>query len=117
MVPLVALLLALSPAASASSVAGLYEIDQMEMGGGLELKPDGRFRYALEYGAVSEVSEGKWWLEGGKVLLTTNPMPPRSECDRGYGSACFNRTPLTAADGDWILWRWDAKIVLHRVEN
>jgi hypothetical protein len=117
MVPLLALLLALSPAASASSVAGLYEINQMEMGGGLELRPDGRFRYALEYGAVSEVAEGNWSLEDGHVLLTTDPLPRKSECDRGYASACFNRTPLTAADGDWMLWRWDAKIVFRRVAN
>jgi hypothetical protein len=75
MVPLLALLLALSPAASASSVAGLYEIDQMEMGGGLELKPDGRFRYALEYGAVSERGEGKWAYTNGRVELTSDPMP------------------------------------------
>ena len=32
--------------------AGLYEIDQMEMAGGLELRPDGRFRYGLDYGEV-----------------------------------------------------------------
>ena len=75
MVPLLALLLAAAPAASASSVAGLYEIDQMEMGGGLELKPDGRFRYALEYGAVSERGEGKWAFANGRVELTSDPMP------------------------------------------
>ena len=34
---------------------GLYEIDQMEMAGGLELQPNGRFRYAFDYGAVREL--------------------------------------------------------------
>lgn len=53
-----ALLLAVSIPAAAENVAGLYEINQMEMAGGLELRADGRFRYALEYGAVSEEAEG-----------------------------------------------------------
>ena len=72
---LAALLLTAAPAASAGSVAGMYEINQMEMAGGLELRPDGHFRYALEYGAVSEEGEGKWRLEGKTVLLTSDPMP------------------------------------------
>ena len=53
-----ALLLAAASPAAAQDVAGLYEINQMEMAGGLELRADGRFRYALEYGAVSEEAEG-----------------------------------------------------------
>jgi hypothetical protein len=67
------LLAAASPAAE--KVAGLYEVNQMEMGGGLELHHDGRFRYALEYGAVSEVGEGKWTSDGKTVRLTSDPMP------------------------------------------
>jgi len=55
--------------------AGLYEIRQMEMAGGLELSPNGRFRYALEYGAASEEAEGDWKAEGDIVRLTSNPMP------------------------------------------
>ena len=95
---------------------GLYQIDQMEMAGGLELQPNGRFRYAFDYGAVSEVSEGKWAVEGGTVLLTTDPMPPKSECDRGFASACFDRTPLTGEAENLILWRWDARILLKPVQ-
>ena len=95
---------------------GLYEIDQMEMAGGLELQANGRFRYAFDYGAVSEVSEGKWAAEGATVLLTTDPMPPKSECDRGFASACFDRTPLTGESENLILWRWDARIVLKPVQ-
>jgi hypothetical protein len=96
--------------------AGLYEINQMEMAGGLELQPDGRFRYGFDYGAVSEVSEGKWTVEGGTVLLTTDPMPPKAECDRGFASACFDRTPLPREGENLILWRWDAKIRLKPVQ-
>jgi hypothetical protein len=72
---LTALLLAAAPAAGAESVAGLYEIRQMEMGGGLELTPDGRFRYALEYGAASEQGEGRWVAKDDQILLTSDPMP------------------------------------------
>ncbi len=72
---LTALLLAAAPAAGASSVAGLYEIRQMEMGGGLELTDDGRFRYALDYGAALEQGEGRWKAKDNRILLTSDPMP------------------------------------------
>lgn len=47
----------------------------MEMAGGLELTTDGRFRYALEYGAVSEEGEGRWSAKRDLVTLTSDPMP------------------------------------------
>lgn len=47
----------------------------MEMAGGLELQPNGHFRYALEYGAASEQGEGDWVAEGNAILLTSNPKP------------------------------------------
>jgi hypothetical protein len=105
-----------APAKSVPDAAGLYRINQIEMAGGLELSPDGRFRYGFDYGAVSEVSEGNWTFEDGKVVLTTNPMPPPAECDRGYATACFDRTPLTHDGENWILYRWDARIVLKPVQ-
>ena len=114
-----AILLAAPGCATAEAppqVAGLYQINQMEMAGGLELQPNGRFRYAFDYGAVSEEAEGKWTVEGNGVLLTTDPMPPAAECDRGFASACFDRTPLTVEDENLILWRWDAKIRLKPVQ-
>ena len=99
-------------AKSVPDAAGLYRINQMEMAGGLELSPEGRFRYAFDYGAVSEVSEGRWTFEDGRVVLTTDPMPPPEECDRGFATACFKQTALTEDGENWILWRWDARIVL-----
>ena len=108
--------LAVAAPAGPLKFAGLYRISQMEMAGGLELRPDGRFRYAFDYGAVSEESEGTWAVRDGTVLLTTNPMPPPAECDRGFASACFRDTPLTADDENLILWRWDARIVLKPVQ-
>lgn len=74
-----ALLLAPAPA-----VAGLYESQQMEVGAALELKADGRFRYQLDYGAVSEQAEGRWTSDGKAVRLTTAPgsKPPAFELVR-----------------------------------
>ena len=72
------LLLGMSPAPAAPSppsVAGHYEIRQMEMAGGLELQPNGHFRYALSYGAADEEAEGDWTSDGQAVRLTTNPVP------------------------------------------
>ena len=68
---LAAALLASAPA----SVAGLYQAQQMEVGAALELQANGRFRYQLDYGAVSEQAEGDWTFDGTTVRLTSNPMP------------------------------------------
>ena len=46
----------------------------MEMGGGLELRADGHFRYALTYGAMDEEAEGDWTFDGKTVRLNSNPM-------------------------------------------
>ena len=119
LLPGIAILFALPGIALAKSVpdaAGLYEINQMEMAGGLELRPDGRFRYAFDYGAVSEESEGRWTFEDGTVMLTTDPMPPKADCDRGFASACFDRARLTSEGERLILYRWDARIILKPVQ-
>lgn len=70
---LVSLLLA--AAAAPSSLAGLYQSQQMEVGAALELQKNGHFRYQLDYGAVSEQAEGDWTSDGKTVRLTTKPMP------------------------------------------
>jgi hypothetical protein len=75
MIGLAGLLLLAAPASAAPSFAGYYEVRQMEVAGGLDLKPDGRFRYALSYGAVDEQGEGNWTSDGKIVRLTSNPMP------------------------------------------
>jgi hypothetical protein len=67
-----ALLLAV---AAPTDLAGTYATSQIEIAGGLELRADGRFRYALDYGAVSETGEGKWLRDGDSVRLTSDPMP------------------------------------------
>src|SRR4051794_40022008 len=75
MIGLAAFLLVATPAPAKLLPAGRYEIHQMEMGGGLELKPNGHFRYALSYGAVDEEGEGRWAFDGATVRLTSDPMP------------------------------------------
>jgi hypothetical protein len=75
MIGLAGLLLIAAPAGTGTSYAGLYEIRQMEVAGGLELKTNGKFRYVLSYGAVDEQAEGDWTFDGKTVRLTSNPMP------------------------------------------
>lgn len=72
-VDVVLLLLAATPAAP--SLAGFYQSQTMEVGGGIELRADGHFRYELEYGAVDEAGEGDWTFDGTAVRLTSKPMP------------------------------------------
>jgi hypothetical protein len=75
--PLFAMITAAAGANVAVPVAqtGFYESRQPEVAAALELGPDGHFRYALDYGAVSEMAEGKWTSDGRTVFLTSDPMP------------------------------------------
>src|SRR3954453_17713322 len=57
-----------------ASLVGIYDGGQMEMAAGLELGADGRFNYALSYGALDEEASGRWTLSGDRVLLTSNPV-------------------------------------------
>lgn len=66
---------ALLAIAAPGSLAGTYQVHQMEMAGGLELRADGHFRYAFDYGAVSETAQGDWAATAAGVTLTSNPMP------------------------------------------
>jgi hypothetical protein len=36
--------------------------------------PDGRFNYALSYGALDEQATGRWTVSGDRVLLSSNPV-------------------------------------------
>lgn len=79
MIAIAALLMAAAPAPShgltTAKLVGTYQTHQMEMGGGLELKRGGHFRYGLSYGAVDEEAQGDWTFDGKTVRLTSNPMP------------------------------------------
>lgn len=61
-------------------LAATYEARHMEMGGGIKLRPDGRFRYELSYGALDEEADGRWTCDGTSVFLTSDPVKsPRFE--------------------------------------
>src|SRR5438876_6589410 len=75
MIALAAFLLLASTRQTQTSPVGTYEVRQMEMAGGLDLKRDGHFRYAFTYGAVDEEGQGDWTFDGKTVLLTSKPMP------------------------------------------
>lgn len=60
--------------AEAAALAGYYEGNQAELAAGLELGPDGRFRYGLAYGALNEGSEGSWAVDGDRIRLTSDPV-------------------------------------------
>lgn len=65
-----------SAPARPSDLAGVYDGGQMEMGVGLRLQPNGRFDYMLAYGALDESASGTWRVDGGAVLLTSDPVTP-----------------------------------------
>lgn len=52
----------------------------MEMGGGIILRPDGRFGYELSYGALDEEADGGWTCDGTSVFLKSDAVKsPRFE--------------------------------------
>jgi hypothetical protein len=111
---LAALALAAAPG-GAVDLAGLYETAQMEVAAALELQPNGHFRYALEYGAVSERGEGDWTFDGKAVHLTSNPMPAELHALE-LGNARFDYEPLIVEDGDLFLARYETIFRFRRVE-
>jgi hypothetical protein len=67
------------------AVTGRYRLEGVrEVGAALELKPEGRFVYALSYGAVDQYAEGRWSLDRGRLRLETDSKP-----------ASFTLGPLT----------------------
>jgi hypothetical protein len=99
----------------ADDLAGFYETSQIEVAAGLELQKGGHFRYALDYGAVSERTEGDWTFDGTIVRLTSKPVPPKLNALQ-LGNARFERQPLTLKDGDLLLERYDTIFRFRRVE-
>lgn len=104
--PLLATLLLLTAAAPAdpahsAALVGEYDGHQMEMAAGLELKADGRFRYALSYGALDEEAAGSWVADQRSVVLTSDPVtPPRfSLVEQKMGPAKELRVTLDVPHG------------------
>jgi hypothetical protein len=91
---------AMAPSPSPSLV-GTYDGGQMEMAVALELLADGRFRYALAYGALDEQAAGKWSLRGDQVLLTSDPVraPRFVLVSQGKGAPGLLRVDLDVPKG------------------
>jgi hypothetical protein len=93
----------LSAAATAAPPAGHYRLVGVhDAASELILYPDGRFEYALAYGALDEQAQGRWTSDGKTVHLSTLPKPKpavfsagRSQRDAGAPFAI----KVTSPDG------------------
>jgi hypothetical protein len=86
--PLAAMLLL--AAAPAHSPVGLYRLRGVQDAASeLALRADGRFSYALAYGALDEEASGRWTRVGNRVFLTSfpKPVPPVFSAGRAARSA------------------------------
>lgn len=109
---LTALILALSaPAALARDcapqdpvLAGLYQLEgEMEVGAELYLAPDGRFQFALAYGAVDQFGQGCWSVKGEVLTLMQQgrrSVPKMASPD----DRRFRGMRLTLAGKDRLAW-------------
>lgn len=94
--------------ADLTAQSGFYTASQTEVAAAIDLEADGKFAYALDYGAVSEVAEGNWTREGNIIYLTSTRM------QGAYKQASFVREPLAVDDGGLLLRRYDITIRFNR---
>ena len=102
---MLALLLILADLAAQS---GFYTTSQAGVAAAIDLEANGKFAYALDYGAVSEVAEGSWTSEGSTIYLTSTRIVG------AYKQASFVREPLTIEGGALLLKRYDLTIRFNR---
>ena len=101
---MILLALLLATADPAPPLAGFYHSRQIEIGAAIELEEDGKFDYALDYGAVSEVAEGTWTSDGRTVYLTATKM------EGALKQPTFVREPMQVDGSTLILKRYDTTI-------
>ena len=106
-----ALVLAAAPVAAPATLVGLYRSHQMEVGAALDLRADGRFRYQLDYGAVSEAADGRWTAANGVVLLNSRHFAG------AYREHPFRNEALIPDGGALLLRRYDTVIRFQRSET
>lgn len=86
-------LLIAAPVSAKPSLVGYYRAAEgPDVGGGLLIGANGRFRYALAAGALDERAEGRWERQGAKICLTTEPTPVPPEFKRAPDAAGNDRT-------------------------
>jgi len=114
---LILLLAAAAPhAPTKAALAGFYQSQTMEVGGGLELRKNGHFRYELEYGALDEMAEGDWTVKDGNVLLTTKPTPKEPTFDLVKDEPAAKCTLSLSVDWSKLDWSSapDALVIYQR---
>ena len=94
-------LVAGAAAEARSPYAGRYRIASgPDTSGGLDLQPDGRFRYERSEGALDEHADGTWTETAGDIRLTTDPKPVAPRFARGPdGGADAPTIHVQLADG------------------
>ena len=91
-----------------AELSGFYSANQREVAAAIDLEADGKFAYALDYGAVSEVAEGNWTSEGNVIYLTS------VRTSGAYLQAAFVREPLTIDGNMLLLKRYEITIRFTR---
>ena len=92
--------------AEASDLVGRYRLSEgPEAAGQLVISADGRFDYALAYGALDEEAHGRWQRQDDAICLHTEPRPvppafSRVPADEAAGQAATLR--VVAPDGHGI---------------
>ena len=102
---------------SAQDLIGIYRLSQMEMGGGLELTMDGRFRYQLDYGAVSEAGQGRWTLDAAGVHLMSEPIARELLLQIERSDAAFQNQLLRIEGDTLVMERYDARMIFRPVKQ
>ena len=97
--------------ADLTAQSGFYTSSQIEVAAAIDLEADGKFAYALDYGAVSEVAEGSWASEGSTIYLTSTKM------QGAYKAPAFVREPLKLDGNSLLLHRYDMTIRFNRDDS
>jgi hypothetical protein len=87
-----------APALAGVPKPGYYRVSEgPDVAGVLEIGANHRFRYVLAAGALDEHAEGRWYIEGTKICLRTEPRPVPAQ---------FALMPAEAAQDHTLLVTW-----------
>lgn len=87
-----------APALAGAPGPGRYRVSEgPDIAGGLEIGANHRFRYVLAAGALDEHAEGRWYRDGAKICLRTEPKPVPAQ---------FALAPAPADQDQTLLVTW-----------
>ncbi len=72
---LLPIMLTAQTSASEKFVGHYYLSGVREVGSELRLEKDGRYQWFLSYGAVDQMSDGRWKIVADEIVLTPDPKP------------------------------------------